>query len=455
MSDRLVVLVLSLVLTAVAAAPATAQGQRVFVHAGTTVAEIRSDPARLGDVIQTWALPSDTGDYRQSRVVGHGRYLVLDAFDGKTVVLDTISGAVTRTVVGRVFGVISEGRELVTYTVPFNGVPYAEVVSIATGARRQVQMPEGCVRAVAVAERARQLVVLRAPECSFGPPQVQWIDLVSLDGGPTRERVVDVAPGLAQTITTNPEGTRLWVTTRPSGFSTSKGIAAFDLTAGRLLAEISTDAPAWPSDTRLLPGRNLLLSVTTRGLTALDPESLRVIATADAPRSRLDGVPLPRGYPRQFGYTVLADDDAESVIVYEFSEYYVQHAGRLCVQAALIALDPDPGQRLGSRDARSPVSGELLCALDLTMAVAPPAPAVGATVEGARVTLAWQPSPDATHYEVEAGSAPGLRNLARFVTGPPSLVAESVPPGTDHVRVRALNYAGKGAYTADLLVTVP
>jgi hypothetical protein len=64
MSDRLVVLVLSLVLTAVAAAPATAQGQRVFVHAGTTVAEIRSDPARLGDVIQTWALPSYTGYYR-------------------------------------------------------------------------------------------------------------------------------------------------------------------------------------------------------------------------------------------------------------------------------------------------------------------------------------------------------------------------------------------------------
>jgi predicted phage tail protein len=80
---------------------------------------------------------------------------------------------------------------------------------------------------------------------------------------------------------------------------------------------------------------------------------------------------------------------------------------------------------------------------------------VRAIVTGRSVTLTWQPSPEATHYEIEAGSSPGLRTLARYVTGDTSFTAPDVPPGTYHVRVRALNYAGKGAYTHDLVITVP
>jgi hypothetical protein len=73
---------------------------------------------------------------------------------------------------------------------------------------------------------------------------------VSLDGAPTRERVVDVTPTFSQRhIRTNAEGTRLWVTTP------HEGIALFDLAAGRLLARTTAVAPYWPSDTRLLPDR--------------------------------------------------------------------------------------------------------------------------------------------------------------------------------------------------------
>jgi len=196
--------------------------------------------------------------------------------------------------------------------------------------------------------------------------------------------------------------------------------------------------------------------VTSNGLTALDPESLRVVGTADAPRNRLDGVPLPRGTGSSFAYRVLAHDDAEAVFVDEATWRTGNYSAGVCVQAALIALDPDTGQRIAGRDALDPVTGQPLCGLELAMAVAPPAPSLlQAAISGRSVTLTWQPSPEATHYEVEAGSSPGLRDLARFVAGRSSLTVPDVPPGTYHVRVRALNFAGKGAYTSNLVVTIP
>jgi hypothetical protein len=105
--------------------------------------------------------------------------------------------------------------------------------------------------------------------------------------------------------------------------------------------------------------------VTTGGLTALDAESLRVLMTADAARNRLEGVPLPPGLRSYLGYTVLADDDAEAVFVYETTGIDANYAGYICVQAALIALDPNTGQRIGSWDARDPITGQPLCALGM------------------------------------------------------------------------------------------
>jgi hypothetical protein len=453
MSSRLRVVLSALLLT-LSATPVAAQGQRVFVRAGATVAEIRTDPARLGDVIQTWAIPSDVIYAPQSRVVGGGRHLLLETSSNETVVLETITGAVTRVNVSKVIGVIGDGRELVTSHVIAGGGRLVEVVTTVTRTRRRIDVPASCIRDIGVAEQARSLVVLRVDRCELLPPLVQWIDIVSLDGAPTRERVVEVAPSSRQAITTNPEGTRLWVATSDADLAMPRGIALFDLTAGRLVTQTSGVAPR-PFGARLLPGRNVLLAVTTAGLTAFDPESLRIPGTADAGRDRLDGVPLPRGLTTAFRAAVLADDDAAAVFVHEAMAVDANYSGSTCVQAQLIALDPDTGQRLGSRETRDPVTGQPLCALSLAMGVAPAAPAgFGATVDGARVTLTWHPSSEATHYEVDAGSAPGLRNLARYVTGDTSLIASGVPPGTYYVRVRALNYAGKGAYAAELRITV-
>ncbi|MBI3400000.1 MAG: fibronectin type III domain-containing protein [Acidobacteria bacterium] len=93
-------------------------------------------------------------------------------------------------------------------------------------------------------------------------------------------------------------------------------------------------------------------------------------------------------------------------------------------------------------------------------ASAPGAPTgLTVTTVGTSVTLAWSAptSGDAVFgYVIEAGSAPGLANLANFATGGPltSYLATNVPGGTYYVRVRAQNGAGTSAASNEVAFTV-
>lgn len=96
----------------------------------------------------------------------------------------------------------------------------------------------------------------------------------------------------------------------------------------------------------------------------------------------------------------------------------------------------------------------------MTLAPVPTAPGnLAAAVTGDRVQLTWDPGPlgpIVTHYEIEAGSAPGLADVARLRTGSPTpeLTVDQAGPGTYYVRVRAANYAGPGAPSNEVQVTV-
>ncbi len=75
------------------------------------------------------------------------------------------------------------------------------------------------------------------------------------------------------------------------------------------------------------------------------------------------------------------------------------------------------------------------------------------TVTGTTVALAWSPVPFATGYLVEAGSGPGLVNVATVPTAATSLAA-NVPAGTYYVRIRALSACGAGAASTEVVLRV-
>jgi hypothetical protein len=83
---------------------------------------------------------------------------------------------------------------------------------------------------------------------------------------------------------------------------------------------------------------------------------------------------------------------------------------------------------------------------------------LAATVSPNRtVTLSWtRPHEQTTHFTVDAGSGPGLSDLAVLpVLAGTSLTVPNVPPGTYYVRVRASNHIGSSAASNEVVVTVP
>jgi len=73
------------------------------------------------------------------------------------------------------------------------------------------------------------------------------------------------------------------------------------------------------------------------------------------------------------------------------------------------------------------------------------------------VTLSWTPPTEmTTGFVVEAGSAPGLTDLASMdVPSANSISVPNVPSGSYYVRVRSRNDLGAGAASNERLVEVP
>jgi hypothetical protein len=100
-----------------------------------------------------------------------------------------------------------------------------------------------------------------------------------------------------------------------------------------------------------------------------------------------------------------------------------------------------------------------LRATDMAVVPAPPPPSdVRGSVAGGQVTVEWRAGAGpglATAYRLEAGSAPGLADIATFQQSASVFVASGVPPRTYFVRVRALNNGGAGPASSELVITVP
>ena len=87
----------------------------------------------------------------------------------------------------------------------------------------------------------------------------------------------------------------------------------------------------------------------------------------------------------------------------------------------------------------------------------PPAPGgFATTVSQSTVTLNWLAPPGpVTGYVLEAGSAPGLSNLAVVPLAPAtSATFQGIPPGTYFVRIRAVNVLGRSVASDEIVVVV-
>lgn len=83
--------------------------------------------------------------------------------------------------------------------------------------------------------------------------------------------------------------------------------------------------------------------------------------------------------------------------------------------------------------------------------------AVTGSVSGFAATVRWQPgpSPAATSYVVEAGTAPGAANVGRFSVGAATEVSGTLPAGTYYVRVYGVDEEGESVPSDEVVLQVP
>ena len=78
------------------------------------------------------------------------------------------------------------------------------------------------------------------------------------------------------------------------------------------------------------------------------------------------------------------------------------------------------------------------------------------TANGSTVTLSWlAPLGPVAGYVIEAGSAPGLSNLAVLPIGPVTTMSfPGIPPGRYYVRLRSVNGLGAGVVSSEIVIVV-
>jgi hypothetical protein len=151
--------------------------------------------------------------------------------------------------------------------------------------------------------------------------------------------------------------------------------------------------------------------------------------------------------------SLVAFREAKNVYGYLSQDDPVMHIGL----GTATVVDVDVTFLDGTHVVRRGVAANQRIAFTGATSVNPPgAPTnLTSTVAGSSVTLNWTAPAGGpvTAYQVEAGSAPGLANLAQLLTSATSLNA-SAPPGTYYVRVRARNAGGVGAPSNEVTVVV-
>ncbi len=105
----------------------------------------------------------------------------------------------------------------------------------------------------------------------------------------------------------------------------------------------------------------------------------------------------------------------------------------------------------------SAIAATIVFAIGISRAAPAPPSNLSAQVSGNTVNLTWSAPVESTltGFRLQAGTAPGLSNVADVILGVTTqLTATSVPSGTYYVRVRALDATGESAPSNEIAVSV-
>jgi hypothetical protein len=399
--------------------------------------EIDTRASHLGEVLREWPAnvePPLAGDGGIS-AVGAGRYLVwvsghLPIFPRlipvRLHVFDTVSGTVRsfdNVIDGPIIAVDSK-TDRVFFAEPVDPgiLRQIAVLDVRTGAIRRFPGPEMSEPPGAYAVQADRLFVRRRFESNV-------VDVIDVAGGAVVQTISVGTRSVIWGFATDPGGTRLFtLETDYTSFPYPLYVSAYDTATNQLVAR-----------TLLLRGDNQ--SEPFFSNVRFDPDHRRVLLGSlvvfDADTlTRLGSLQTPCGDARcSFRMPAFTLVGPRSPLLFFTSN---------CVSAPLQSRDPNSGQLLATADLAALFPAREWCVFPMTLATVPAAPrAVTSDVQGHRVTVSWADPGNTTHFQIEAGSSPGLANLYQQAVGGTSVSIENVPAGTYYVRVRAVNYVGR------------
>jgi len=410
--------------------------------------EVDTRPGSIGQIRRQVSLP-DQDKPSGVVVVDHGRYLVWA--EGAATRVNFYDAVANRS--GGVYPQVGLDARILAGDPRRPRVFMASEagITIVDGASGEVRAVTPWAPAtVSVGAFSSALNRLFVANRGAGPPRV---DVIDVEQGVV-ERSMVLGTQFIADIAVDRSGTRLFVASDVTTPGSRLGLDVYAVDTGALLGH--ADVPGRQQFTRegILQldesrGRVLIKSVANEigqlQVTAYDLQTVAPLGTVAG--AWLDA--LAGAFPMQWL-------QGPRSLAYVLTGVYSPFTG---CGARFEARNPDTGAAVQALDVSRLWSGSpsgSVCAAQLALMSPPLAPTLTTSVHGSRVTLSWSGIDDATHYDLEAGSAPGLANLLTSAGhAGTSLNVDGVPPGTYYVRVRAINWVGRSLPSQEVQVVVP
>ncbi len=434
---RVIHFITTCLLTLLAAEPLFAQ-QRLFVRLLDEVVELDPRVSSLGTVLRRFSVSAEANVSVPLDTVpfGGGAFLAWVS-NGQIALFDTASGAVQRFTLSGFLPeqIVGTDGAYRLFVEGKSGQDHVILIADArSGSVRMLNFGSAVLLRTAYAAESDLLFVAKSTGTPFVTEfSISDVDVVHLGTGAVL-KTIDLRPVSVNSLSLNAAGTRLFVT------SSDRGLLALDVASGGIVASNSNVVGFSVVDEQ----RHRLLSLQSFSddLEAFSMGSLQSIGK----------VAVPKVPPTTRARSGNLDVSAQSATMFLLQS--VSLGSGTCGDIQLLSLDADSGQ-VRSVANMTAVVADPRCRFDLIRITEPGPPTrLAAESAGSLVLVHWQTTKDATSYQIEAGSAPGLSNLVTVTVTDPQLTVDGVPPGAYYLRVRAINTIGRSAPSQEIRLVV-